>query len=53
MIAIIYWVYKVFGTLMRLPEALGTGNIQGENSFDQIYKNDDMILFLRTMAILQ
>ena len=53
MIAIIYWVYKVFGTLMMLPEALRTGNIQGENSFDQIYKNDDMILFLRTMAILQ
>ena len=38
MIAIIYWVYKVFRTLMRLPEALRTGNIQGENSFIEFIK---------------
>jgi SAM-dependent methyltransferase len=52
-IAVIRWMYKIFGTLMRINEALKNGSIQKEDPFVDLYDDSRMIAFLKTMAVIQ
>jgi hypothetical protein len=53
LVPVIGWIYKVFTTTLRLPEALEKGSIWEETPFDKIYESDKMVPFLKTMATYQ